>query len=465
MANVGIVIVSHSPKVAEGAADMVRQMVGDEREAGLDRRQSGRRARDRASRRYATRSNAPGRRRASQFSSISAARRPTAKWRSKCSPEDKRGRVVVCNAPIVEGAVIAATEASGGASSTRCGALRRSCRHDDRCAGHPGRARRAFAMDESPRPSALLTNAIGLHARPVGQADQARQDIRCADRSCHVGRRALGGRQEHRQGHGGQGRQGRESCIFAPTVPTRRRRSRRSSDLVGAELPRDEADQATASPERMAELRLSGSAASGGFAAGPSSPFLATGARPKRDGWRAGGGDCGAASGDRAARSTSSRSSPPRRDERRRGYARLSDRDAGGRRAVRAGLRGDRRRRSRRRAWRAALDDEIAGYEAADDENFRARASDLEDIRDRVLAILRRRRTSARSARGRRSCVGEDLTPSRFLAIDWSGGGGIALTRGSASGHVATLARARGVPMIVGLGSSTWRRDGRSAKR
>ena len=30
MANVGIVIVSHSPKVAEGAADMVRQMVGDE---------------------------------------------------------------------------------------------------------------------------------------------------------------------------------------------------------------------------------------------------------------------------------------------------------------------------------------------------------------------------------------------------------------------------------------------------
>ena len=28
--NVGIVIVSHSPKVAEGTADMVRQMVGDE---------------------------------------------------------------------------------------------------------------------------------------------------------------------------------------------------------------------------------------------------------------------------------------------------------------------------------------------------------------------------------------------------------------------------------------------------
>ena len=31
-------------------------------------------------------------------------------------PEERSGRVVVCNAPIVEGAVIAATEASGGAS-------------------------------------------------------------------------------------------------------------------------------------------------------------------------------------------------------------------------------------------------------------------------------------------------------------------------------------------------------------
>ena len=31
-------------------------------------------------------------------------------------PEERRDRVVVCNAPIVEGAVMAATEASGGAT-------------------------------------------------------------------------------------------------------------------------------------------------------------------------------------------------------------------------------------------------------------------------------------------------------------------------------------------------------------
>ena len=38
--------------------------------------------------------------------------------------------------------------------------------------------------------------------------------------------------------------------------------------------------------------------------------------------------------------------------------------------------------------WRKALDDEIAGYEAADDEHFKARAGDLKDISERVLADL-----------------------------------------------------------------------------
>ena len=102
------------------------------------------------------------------------------------------------------------------------------------------------------------------------------------------------------------------------------------------------------------------------------------------------------------------------------------------------------------RAWRTALDDQILEYESAEDEHFRARSSDLRDMRDRVLGALSGAATDSRLPSGA-ILVGEDLTPSRFLATDWSGGGGIALTRGSASGHVATLARARGVPMIVGL--------------
>jgi phosphotransferase system enzyme I (PtsI) len=102
------------------------------------------------------------------------------------------------------------------------------------------------------------------------------------------------------------------------------------------------------------------------------------------------------------------------------------------------------------KAWGDALAREIAAYEAAEDEAFRARASDFVDIRDGVLAALNGVAGRDVAAPGA-ILIGEDLTPSRFLAIDWSRGGGIALTRGSASGHVATLARARGVPMLVGV--------------
>ena len=49
---------------------------------------------------------------------------------------------------------------------------------------------------------------------------------------------------------------------------------------------------------------------------------------------------------------------------------------------------------------------------------------------------------------------GDDITPTRFLATDWSQGGGIALKAGSSASHVAMLARARGVPMVVGLGAA-----------
>ena len=47
-----------------------------------------------------------------------------------------------------------------------------------------------------------------------------------------------------------------------------------------------------------------------------------------------------------------------------------------------------------------------------------------------------------------------DFPPSRFLSLDWSKGGAIILAGGSPTSHVAMLARARGVPMIVGLGIS-----------
>jgi PTS hybrid protein len=113
--NVGIVIVSHSPLVAEGTADMVRQMVGSEvplawcggnPEGGLGTSvETITAAIDRAWSEAGV----------AIFVDLGGAE-TNSEMAVEMLPADRAGKVRVCNAPIVEGAVIGATEASGGAS-------------------------------------------------------------------------------------------------------------------------------------------------------------------------------------------------------------------------------------------------------------------------------------------------------------------------------------------------------------
>lgn len=103
-------------------------------------------------------------------------------------------------------------------------------------------------------------------------------------------------------------------------------------------------------------------------------------------------------------------------------------------------------------AWRAALQAQVGEYEAAEDDYFRARASDLRDLMDRVLAHLGAQAAGDAALPPGAIVIDRDLTPSRFLAMDWRQLGGAALEAGSPSSHVAMLARARGVPLLTGLG-------------
>ena len=105
-------------------------------------------------------------------------------------------------------------------------------------------------------------------------------------------------------------------------------------------------------------------------------------------------------------------------------------------------------------AWQGVLDAQITDYQGAEDEYFRARAEDLTDLRDRVLRHLAGVAADPDAAPENAIFVAQDLAPSRFLETDWSRYRGAALTRGSASGHVAILARARGVPLLIGLEAS-----------
>jgi dihydroxyacetone kinase phosphotransfer subunit len=113
--NVSIVVVSHSAEVARGTVDMVRQMVGEEVPVAF----SG-----------GTADGALGTDVAEILAAIEAVWSPAgvallvdlggAETNSEMAiemlPAERQAKVVICNAPIVEGAVMAATEASSGAS-------------------------------------------------------------------------------------------------------------------------------------------------------------------------------------------------------------------------------------------------------------------------------------------------------------------------------------------------------------
>ncbi len=115
MSKVGIVIVSHSPEVARGTADMVRQMVGkDLKVAHCGGNPEGGLGTDVAKIMTAI-DEAWSERGVAILVDLGGAE-TNSEMAIEMLPEEKRGKVALCNAPIVEGSIMAATEAWGGSS-------------------------------------------------------------------------------------------------------------------------------------------------------------------------------------------------------------------------------------------------------------------------------------------------------------------------------------------------------------
>ena len=113
MNKVGIVIVSHSVKVAEGAADMVKQMVGPGiRVAWTGGNAQGGLGTSVPAILHAIQS-AWGEAGVAVLVDLGGSEM-NSEMAVQVLEESRRSRVAICNAPVVEGAVLAAVEAAGG---------------------------------------------------------------------------------------------------------------------------------------------------------------------------------------------------------------------------------------------------------------------------------------------------------------------------------------------------------------
>ena len=102
------------------------------------------------------------------------------------------------------------------------------------------------------------------------------------------------------------------------------------------------------------------------------------------------------------------------------------------------------------KALQVAIDEIAKTFEMMDDEYFRARAADIRDVGNRVLKILLGIDELDFGSRKIILC-GQDLEPSLIAAMPEENLQGIILGHGSLTSHVVIIAKAKGIPTIIGL--------------
>src|SRR6202044_3808655 len=102
-------------------------------------------------------------------------------------------------------------------------------------------------------------------------------------------------------------------------------------------------------------------------------------------------------------------------------------------------------------AWRTAIRRSIAELAALDDSRLRERADDLLDVESHVLlALAGEARPMNLPLPEQAVLIADDLLPSELTALDRHRLMAICLSAGGATSHVAILAAAMEIPMLVG---------------
>ena len=105
--------------------------------------------------------------------------------------------------------------------------------------------------------------------------------------------------------------------------------------------------------------------------------------------------------------------------------------------------------------WQKHLNKEIDEYLNSDNQYLQARYIDLADIRDRVLKNLtttpNKNEAANMSISNPAIILLEDITPTEFLSLTKKNMVGIATIKGNLNSHVAILAQAQKIPMLIKL--------------
>ena len=108
-------------------------------------------------------------------------------------------------------------------------------------------------------------------------------------------------------------------------------------------------------------------------------------------------------------------------------------------------------------AWsfHQAIEKQVDSLKTVKNERLRARIADLIDVRDRVLALMVPAVSAVEYPQTDFILMAKDLTPSQTAGLHGLKVRGICTELGGPNSHMAILARALGIPAVVGLGEGS----------
>jgi phosphocarrier protein FPr len=464
---VGIVIVSHSARIAEGVVELARQMAGPdvaiEAAGGIDDADNP--IGTDAARVLAAIERASGAEGVLVLMDLGSAVLSAELARSMLDPAIAEG-VLLCEAPLVEGAVTAAVAARVGGSLTDvAGEARRGLQPKIAQLGGPQAApAQPTALsggDDWTEARLTITNPLGLHARPAARFVQTAADFDAEVLATNLTTGAgpararsltdvatLGAAQGHELLIRARGRKAQEALVALTAL------AQRNFDEKESQFPSASAQLPNKPPLGMQfDGTLRGLAAAPGSAVGRARRLRRGPLKARAQGDVTSEQSALTAAIERAtsevrvARDVVARQAGEE-------HAQMMDAqiallgDAAllepARAAIAEGARAE-------VAWQDAVAQAADRFAALDDEYLRARGEDVRELGRRIIGHLSGMGATI-MLRGPGILVARELGAAETAGLDLSMVTGIAVATGSPTSHSAILARALGVPAVVGAG-------------